>query len=141
MKKAVIWMIAAMMLMGSLKVFASEDVTAGKLDAVAQDRLENDIQADITEGKIQAAMADMEQEKVVKKLSAQVIESMNLQSNFEQEDPDKLIKGFGDVTTLAQWTLNDIQNGRISIKDAKEVAADLEEEMIRLKEIAKPYIH
>ena len=56
MKKAVIWMIAAMMLMGSLKVFASEDVTAGKLDAVAQDSLEDDIQADITEGKIQAAM-------------------------------------------------------------------------------------
>ena len=58
MKKAVLWMIAGIMILGSLKTFAS-DVTAGKLDAVAQDSLENDIQADITEGKIQAAMADM----------------------------------------------------------------------------------
>jgi hypothetical protein len=39
MKKAVVLMIAAIMIMGSLKVFAA-DVTAGKLDAVAQDRLE-----------------------------------------------------------------------------------------------------
>lgn len=59
MKKAVLWMIAAMMILGSLKTFASDDVTAGKLDAVAQDSLESDIQADITEGKVQAAMADL----------------------------------------------------------------------------------
>lgn len=141
MKKAVLWMIAAMMILGSLKSFASDDVTAGKLDAVAQDSLENDIQADITEGKIQAAMAEMEQEKIITVLATQFKDAMALQENFDSEDPNKFIKAFGDQATLASWTLEDLRTGKISAKEAKEIAAEVEQEMSRLKILAAPYIN
>ncbi|MNK97971.1 hypothetical protein D3C87_1183220 [compost metagenome] len=141
MKKAVLWMIAAMMILGSLKTFASDDVTAGKLDAVAQDRLENDIQADITEGKIQAAMAEMEQEKLAKILAAQFHEAMALQENFDSQDPDKFIKAFGDQATLANWALEDLRTGKISAKEAKDLAAEIGQELSRLKILAAPYIN
>lgn len=140
MKKAVLWMIAAMMILGSLKSFASDDVTAGKLDAVAQDSLENDIHADITEGKIQAAMAEMEQEKVVRILTVQFHEAMALQENFDSQDPDKFIKAFGDQATLANWAVEDLRIGKISIKEAKEIATEIQDEMTRLKGLAAPYL-
>lgn len=125
MKKAVIWMIAAMMLMGSLKVFAA-DVTAGKLDAVAQDSLENDIQADITEGKIQAAMAD-ELIIKIKQHIADTDELIDLLAAYE--NTDQLNGGISQTVTVTQMRLADIGS---NVKELQMLEA---ESAVALKEL------
>ena len=92
MKKAMILIIAGMMILSTLKVFAADDLTAGKIDAVSQDRLDNDIQSDITEGKIQAAMFDM----TVNEIKKQLVEVDSLQASLDSvEDSHGLIHGLG----------------------------------------------
>lgn len=139
MKKAVIWMIAAMMLMGSLKVFASEDVTAGKLDAVAQDRLENDIQADITEGKIQAAMLD----STIQDIQLQInqiytlqdeVGSMTAESDqLEISASHQVIKALGWEADLQTDKLQKISQA-MDLKQAEQMKKDM---VLVLKDLRK----
>ena len=130
-KKAVLWMIAAMMILGSLKSFASDDVTAGKLDAVAQDSLENDIHADITEGKIQAAML----ESTLQDIQLQIIQIDRLQDEVgaitreSSEDSmnasSQMIKKLGWEAALQTQRLESIARS-LDLREAAQMKKDME---------------
>lgn len=130
MKKAVLWMIAGIMILGSLKTFAS-DVTAGKLDAVAQDSLENDIQADITEGKIQAVMLD----SILQDIQLQINQIDRLQdevgaitrdSNYDSMNASsQVIKELGWAAELQTQRLESISRS-MDLKEAVQMKKDME---------------
>jgi hypothetical protein len=121
MKKAVLWMIAGIMILGSLKTFASDDVTAGKLDAVAQDSLDSDIQADITEGKIQAAELQM----ALTEIKKQIAEVDALQESLDGvEQSFGLIHGLGMESEQAKIDLARADS-ELSLAKANELKTHL----------------
>lgn len=129
MKKAVIWMIAAMMLLGSLKVFAA-DVTAGKLDAVAQDVSESEIQSDITDGKIQAAMIDMK----ISEIKDQITEVDALQESLDGvENSFGLIHGLGMESEQAKIDLARVTDMASAKKLETHLSALIEEAHKKVK--------
>jgi small-conductance mechanosensitive channel len=138
MKKAVLWMIAGIMILGSLKTFAA-DVTAGKLDAVAQDSLENDIQADITEGKIQAAMLDSALQDIQLQIN-QIYRMQDEVGMMTSESTEEAVSSSHQVIKELGWEA-DLQSQKLErisqaldLKQAEEMKKDM---VIVLKNLKK----
>ncbi len=118
MKRLMLMALVGLMIAGSIAANAS-DLTSGKMDAVAMDQLEGDIQHDITEGKIQAVMIqnmifDITSE--IEKLSAMQDELSDISNT------GGLLKAFGvviDTATAERDRLNDSMNS--SSKDFEKL--------------------
>ncbi|MFS4459387.1 hypothetical protein [Bdellovibrio sp. HCB2-146] len=124
MKKAVIWAMAAMMILGSLKALATDiDMTGGKLDAAEAEEalLEADIQAENTEGKIAAA----ELQTAMASIRTQIDAIYAMQDELSAlEDSQGMIKKLGMIADLEEQKLRAIDDS-LNVALAKKANASL----------------
>lgn len=122
MKKAIIWAMATMMILGSLKALAVEaDHTQGKIESEEENFLELDIQMENTEGKIAAA----ELQLAMASIRTQIDTLYAMQDELSAlEDSQGMIKKLGMIADLEEQKLRAIDDS-LNVALAKKANASL----------------
>lgn len=122
MKKAIIWAMAAMMILGSLKALAADvDHTTGKIESEEENLLELDIQMENTEGKIAAA----ELQLAMASIRTQIDVIYGMQDELSAlEDSQGMIKKLGMIADLEEQKLRAIDDS-LNVALAKRANASL----------------
>lgn len=122
MKKAIIWAMAAMMILGSLKALATDiDHTIGKIESEEENFLEMDIQNENTEGKISAAELQMAMTSIRTHIDAIYAMQDELSA---LEDSQGMIKKLGMIADLEEQKLRAIDDS-LNVVLAKKANASL----------------
>ncbi|MNL17099.1 hypothetical protein D3C87_1381730 [compost metagenome] len=130
MKKAMIWAMAAMMILGSLKALATEvDHTAGKIESEEENLLELDIQMENTEGKIAAAELQMAMASI--RTNIEAIYAMQDELSA-LEDSQGMIKKLGMIADLEEQKLRAIDDS-LDVALAKKANASLAKRILVLR--------